>query len=140
MLPYRDSRFTVIALVVFFAILIGYALYEARGALFGPTIDVIANSAEFHDPYVLIQGHAERISSLSMNGTQIRVTEDGQFAEPYLLAPGYNRIVLEAKDAYGRSTERVVEIMYGSASAPASSGAITGGPVASSTAPMAPGM
>lgn len=112
MLPYRDSRFTIVALVVFFAIAIGYALFESRGMVFGPTIDIIGDTSEVHSQNILIQGRASRISSLSMNGEQVQVTEDGRFSEPYVLAVGYNRIVLDAKDQYGRSRQRVLEIMY----------------------------
>jgi uncharacterized protein YfaP (DUF2135 family) len=65
-----------------------------------------------HEPYVEISGRADRISSLSMNGKAIPVTEKGEFEEPYLLAKGDNKIMLEAKDAYGRTTSRIVEIVY----------------------------
>ena len=47
-----------------------------------------------------------------MNGGEISVTENGEFDEPYVLAPGENRIVLEARDAYGHTKERIVEIVY----------------------------
>ena len=150
MLPYRDSRFTVIALIVFFVIAIGYAFFEARGLLFGPTIDVPAGQTVVHDPYVVIQGSAQRISSLTMNGAQIQVTEAGAFSQPYLLASGYNRIVLDAKDQYGRTRERVIEIMYIPTSTPPATGSgtdsttstsspqATTSPSASSTTPVAP--
>ena len=112
MLPYRDSRFTVIALVVFFAIVIGYAAFEASGLIFGPIIDVPNNVTLVHNPYIVIKGRARRIASLSMNGAQIQVTEDGSFSQPYLLATGYNRIIFNARDQYGRSREHILEIMY----------------------------
>src|SRR3989344_1447618 len=112
MLPYRDSRLTYIALGVFFLIVLGYAYFEARGLLFGPKITVASQVTEVHDPLVTIKGKADRISSLSMNGKSIAVTEDGAFEEPYLLAPGYNRVVLDAQDKYGRSRSRAIEIIY----------------------------
>ncbi|RJQ34789.1 hypothetical protein C4568_01945 [Candidatus Parcubacteria bacterium] len=112
MLPYRDSRLTVVLLGVFFLIAILYALFEARGQLMGPTITVDTRVATVDEPLLLIEGHAERISSLTMNGKEIPVTEDGLFREPYLLAPGYNRILLKATDSYGRSAERVLELVY----------------------------
>lgn len=112
MLPYRDSRFTIIALGVFFLIAILYALFEARGQLLGPTINVDTRVSIVQDPFLIIEGEAKRISSLTMNGKPIQVTESGAFREPYLLAPGYNRIVLNAKDSYGRSAEKMLEIMY----------------------------
>lgn len=112
MLPYRDSRITTLILGIFFLIAIIYALFEARGQLMGPTIEIDTRVGTVEDPILIVQGRAERISSLGMNGRQIAVTEDGTFKEPYLLAVGYNRIVLEAKDAYGRSAHRTLEIVY----------------------------
>ena len=112
MLPYRDSRITKIALLIFFVILAGYGYYEARGMLFGPRIDVPTQMTEVHEQMIAIKGTATRIASLSMNGKAIPVTENGSFEEPYLLAVGYNRIVLDAKDKYGRSSRKVIEIAY----------------------------
>jgi len=112
MLPYRDSRLTYIALGIFFLIVISYAYFEARGLLFGPSITVSSNITEVREPFIVIRGHADRISSLSMNGKTIPVTEDGAFEEPYLLSAGYNRIVLDAVDKYGRSRRQAIEIVY----------------------------
>ncbi len=111
MLPYRDSRLTYMALGIFFLIVIGYAYFEAQGILFGPQIKVTSQPAEVDKPFILIRGSAERITSLSMNGKIIPVTENGAFEEPYLLAPGYNRIVLDAEDQYGRKRTKTLEIV-----------------------------
>lgn len=135
MLPYRDSRLTYIALGVFFLIVIGYAYYEARGLLFGPSITVSSNSTEVHEPFILIKGQADRIASLSMNGKTIPVTEDGAFEEPYLLSPGYNRIVLDASDKYGRSRRQAIEIVY---TPPATSEATTSQTTATTSASSTP--
>ncbi len=135
MLPYRDNRLTYIALGVFFLIVIGYAYYEARGLLFGPSITVSSNITEVREPFIVIRGHADRISSVSMNGKTILVTEDGAFEEPYLLSAGYNRIVLDAVDKYGRSRRQAIEIVY-TAPAPVSQPAAT--TTASSTSELAP--
>ena len=112
MFPYRDSRITRIALAVFFLIVVGYAYFEARGLLFGPSITVASGVSESHEPLVTIKGQADRISSLTMNGKAISVTESGAFEEPYLLSVGYNRIVLDAKDKYGRTSRKALEIVY----------------------------
>lgn len=112
MLPYRDSRITIIALVVFFVLVAVYAYFEARGLLFGPRINVPSTALETHERFILIKGSAERISSLSMNGEQIEVTEDGAFSEPYLLSPGLNRVALDAEDKYGRTRHEVLQIVY----------------------------
>ena len=114
MLPYRDSRLTRIILLAFFAVILGYAYYEGRALLSGPTIEVSPRVMEVSDPFITISGKAERIASLSLNGAPIPVTEEGVFEERYALSPGYNRIVLDARDKYGKTTERVIEIIYNS--------------------------
>ena len=112
MLPYRESRFTRIVLIIFFLFVLGYAYFEGRGFLYGPAISVENRGMEVDKPFITIEGTAHRIATLSMNGETIPVTEDGAFSEPYLLAPGYNRIVLTASDRYNKSTERIIEIVY----------------------------
>ena len=112
MIPYRDSRLIRFVLILFFLIVIGYAYFEGRALLYGPTIDVSPRVMETSEQFITIQGTALRIVSLSLNGTPIPVTEDGGFEEGYVLTPGYNRLVLDARDKYGKTTERVVEILY----------------------------
>ncbi len=112
MLPYHDSRLTRIILIVFFLSLAGYAYYEVRGLLSGPVIEIDNRVMEVSEQFITIEGKAERIATLSMNGKTIPVTEDGTFSEGYVLAEGYNRIVLEARDRYGNATEREIEIVY----------------------------
>lgn len=112
MLPYRDGRITRIVLILFFLLIVGYAYYEARGVLYGPNIQVTSHIQEVHEPFIAIQGKADRIADLSMNGRPISVTEDGTFDEPYLLAPGLNRIMLDATDRYGRTAQQIVEVVY----------------------------
>jgi hypothetical protein len=111
-LPYRDSRITRGALLLFFVLIIAYAYFEARGILYGPVIHVSSEVTEVHDPFIQIQGQADRIAKLSMNGRPISVTEEGKFSEAYLLAPGLNRIYLDAVDRYGRKSQDVVQIVY----------------------------
>jgi hypothetical protein len=149
MLPYRDSRITQAALGVFFIIVIGYAYFEARGMLWGPSITVTSQPTEVHEPFITIKGQAQHIASLSMNGKPIPVTEDGAFEEPYLLAPGDNRIMLDARDTYGRVRQQSVEVVYVPDAASTTtttlaatttiSGAQETTPNGSSTAPIAPG-
>jgi len=112
MLPYGNSRITRIALAIFFLILIGYGYFEARALLFGPRIDVGNAMTVSHDQFVKIQGTTDHIASLLMNGKAISVTEDGAFDEPYLLAPGSNRVILTAKDKYGNTTSKMLDIYY----------------------------
>ena len=112
MIPYRDSRIMRYGLIAFFLIVVGYAYFEGRALMYGPTIDVSPRVMEVSDPFITVSGTARRIASLSLNGAPIPVTEDGGFEEGYVLAPGYNRIILDARDKYGKTTQRIVEIVY----------------------------
>ena len=112
MLPYRDSKITKLALVAFFIVLIGYGYFEARGFLYGPRIIVPSQITEVRERLVLVKGQTERIAELRMNDRPIAVTEDGHFEEPYLLAPGLNRIILDARDKYGRTRQEIIQIVY----------------------------
>lgn len=112
MLPYRDSRLTQIALVIFFLAVAAYAYFEVRGILYGPSITIESSVATVHERYVLISGRADRIASLSVDGAPVSVTKDGSFEVPYLLAPGINQIIFDAKDSYGHTTSKTVEVVY----------------------------
>lgn len=131
MLPY-NSWVSRIAFGVFFLILIGYGYFEARGLLYGPQISVPDITVPVHDALIHIRGTAQHIASLSLNGKQITVTESGAFDEPYLLAPGTNRIVFDAKDKYGNATQRVVQVVY-TPTGPSATTPIDRIPVATST-------
>lgn len=133
MLPYHDSRITKIVLIVFFVLLVGYAYFEARGFLLGPSIRVGSDTTVVHDPLIRIKGTADRIASLSMNGKDIFVTEQGDFDQPYLLSEGVNRIILDAKDTYGRMTRQVVQVVYQPPTASASDATATTTTSASTT-------
>lgn len=135
MLPYRDSRLTKLALGAFFVLAAGYALFEARNMLFGPSITVPTRTIETRDALITITGRANHISALFMNGAQVAVTEDGTFEEPFVLAEGLNRIVLDAKDKYDRRTQKIIEVVY---SPPDRDTNTPGAPSASSTEPVAP--
>lgn len=123
MLPYRDSRLTKIVLVIFFVVIAAYAYYEGRGLIFGPKINVPESVQTVTEPYVRIKGQADRISALALNGKQIQVTAEGAFDEPYLLAEGLNRILLDATDKYGRTRQEVIQIVYTPTSTPTTANA-----------------
>lgn len=112
MLPSRDSRVIRLILVAFFLVLIGYALYEARGVLYGPQIEIPSETIVVNEQATLIRGRAERITELRLNGKQIPVTESGEFEEPFLLAKGSNHLILEARDARGRTARETLVIIY----------------------------
>lgn len=82
----------------------GYALARSWDLIAGPSIHLFSPAADgpITEPLIILTGEVKRISSLSLNGRQIFTREDGTFREALLLLPGYNIIVLEAKDRFGR--------------------------------------
>jgi len=119
MLPYRNNQIAAIAIILFFLAVIGYAYFEARNILYGPHIEIgTPGNAPLSvtEPLIHIRGKAENISELRMNENPVLVTEEGAFDEALLLAVGYNKVVLTAKDKFGRSTKKVLEIIYSLAS------------------------
>lgn len=111
-MPSRESRLNRFLLGAFFLVVIGYGLIKAESVFFGPVIHVPEEALVVHDSYILITGRAERISELRLNGTPIPVTEAGEFEEPYLLAEGSNRIILEARDGRERTAMEALTIVY----------------------------
>lgn len=109
---YHDSKLSIAALGLFFVLVLGYAGFEARGVIVGPKVTITSQSATVHDPLVSIVGHADRISSLTMNNTVVSVTQEGGFDQQYLLSPGENTITFEGKDAYGRITDQQISYTY----------------------------
>lgn len=114
MLPYRSNRLVGIVLILFFIGVLGYGYFEARHILYGPIIEIATPNAPLSvsEPLVHIRGAAKNITVMRMNGNPIVVTEDGAFDEALLLAPGYNKVVLSASDKLGRTTLKVLEIIY----------------------------
>ena len=123
MLPYRNNRIAGVAIGLFFLAIFGYAYFEAQGILFGPQIQIATPGdapISVDQQLVHIRGAAKNIVELKMNGNPVSVTEAGVFDESLLLAPGYNRVVLSARDQFGRSTEKTIEIIYSGTTTPPS--------------------
>ncbi len=95
-------------------IIIGYGYFEARNIISGPKIALTSpvNGTETSEPLIDIAGTAKNIAFISLNDRQIYIDEQGAFKEPFLLSPGYNIVRINAKDKFGRTTEKIIEIVY----------------------------
>ncbi len=90
-----------------------YSLYQAKNIIRGPqiTIDSPQNGSSVDTPEVIIKGNAKNISYISLNDRQIFVDKDGAFTEELLLASGYNKWKVEAKDKFGGIVSKRIEIV-----------------------------
>jgi hypothetical protein len=119
MLPYEQGRIARILLITFFAALLGYAGYEARLALQGPHIGLgTAGIQTVYTPKILLEGSAERVVHLELNGRPVPLGTDGTFAEEVLVVPGYNVFTLSASDRGGRVSEEKVQVFFEPTSTP----------------------
>ena len=92
----------------------GYGLFETRDLIAGPVIVIEKpeNGAVFSDSLIEINGTARNITSISFNGRQIFVDEEGRFSETLLLSYGYNIMTLSAEDKFGRTVSKTLEAVY----------------------------
>lgn len=110
---FKANKIRSIVLSVFFLAVLGYAYFEAQSILFGPSISIASpQEVTVAEPYVRIRGQAQNIVEVRLQGRPIPVTEAGAFNELYVLMPGYNTIVITARDKLGRETERELRIVY----------------------------
>lgn len=94
------------AILIVFLLIGGYTLSRSWNLLAGPvvTIDTPTANETIKSSLIILAGHAERIATLTLNGRQIFTDGSGDFRESLLLFPGYNIIVIEAHDKFGRVT------------------------------------
>jgi hypothetical protein len=96
------------------SIIIVYAFFNARLIIAGPEIIIKSpeNGSSFDYAFIEIVGTAKNTSFISMNGRSIYVDENNQFSEKLLLPPGTSIIKIDAKDRFGRSTEKNLWYTY----------------------------
>lgn len=108
------SYLTTSLVVLFVLGILTYAYFRTSDLLGGPilSIDTPQNGATLTDPYVEIVGYAKNISYLSLNGRQIFTDEAGVFNEKLLVPYGYTIMTLKARDRFGRSITKSLELVY----------------------------
>ena len=95
-----------------FVLFCGYVYLQSRDIIKGPEIIVTSpeNGSDLDRSLVKVEGSAERISRLYLNGKQIFTDDSGYFSESLLLSPGYNILVITATDRFNRTAEEQIEL------------------------------
>jgi len=111
--PLRSYLTPIIAILFTLGILT-YAYFRTNDLLAGPVVVISSpeNGSTLAEPYVEIVGHAKNISYMSLNGRQIFTDEAGDFNEKLLVPYGYTIMTLKARDRFGRSTTKSLELVY----------------------------
>ena len=94
-------------------VVVGYALFEAKNLLQGPSLTVLTpqNASTVEEPLQTIHGKAKRIAKIHLNGRQIYVDKNGYFTESLLLSLGYNIITITAQDQFNRTVTEKIELV-----------------------------
>lgn len=92
---------------------VGYALFALTPLIRGPQIVVTepVNGSGVTEPFITLKGTATGVSYIYLNDRQIFTDKAGAFRESLLLHPGYNILVLRAKDRFERTAETRVELV-----------------------------
>ena len=104
-------RTSIVSLLIL--IIIGYSLFQAQKLITGPIIEVYTpqNGATYSQTLIEIEGRAQNVAHLNLNGRKIFTDKDGHFKEKLLLSPGYNIIKLDAVDKFKKYTEKTLELI-----------------------------
>ena len=98
--------FTVVALLIF------YVAFQARFIVAGPTLDIYTTDLISQDRTVTVEGQANNIVAINLNGRTIYTDERGYFKETIVLENGYTIATVRAKDRYGRTTSASRSFVY----------------------------
>lgn len=107
----------ILSAVISVVIVIGLGIYgylQSREYLRGPVIAINEpeNGALFVFPLITIVGKTENAAFLTLNGKQIFTDEAGNFREQLLLQEGYNILAIDAKDRFGHTETKHLELVY----------------------------
>ena len=92
---------------------IGYALFQARFLLAGPVITFINLPAVVqNERLIMLEGTAQNIVRMTLNGRQIYTDKNGHFKEALILENGYTIATIQVQDRYGRSRSYVQKFVY----------------------------
>ncbi len=94
-------------------IIVLYAISRSLQYTRGPSITIFQpqDYSTVSTSITSIEGRADRVNALKLNGQPISMDEDAHFKETITVFPGSNTITLHAEDQFGRSVETVLHIM-----------------------------
>ena len=91
----------------------GYAGFQSKKIISGPQITIQSPKTTSADNSAVdVQGIVKNVSVVTLNDRLIPIDEDGHFKEKVLLYSGYNVIKLQAKDKFGASVTKELQVVY----------------------------
>ncbi len=104
----------IAAFIIIFCVITGYSYYQSRNLMAGPKLEIESpvNGAVMASSTALVTGKTQNISYVTLNGRQIFTDESGNFSMNILLLKGYNTVTVSAKDKFGRSISKSIQLIY----------------------------
>lgn len=109
---HRISPLQLILGILIVGLIAGYSLFEARRYIIGPkiTIEYPPKGQVVVPRLMTLEAHTKNITSISVNGRPVYITEDGVLQEQLLLQTGYTILTIAAKDRFGHETKKELEL------------------------------
>ncbi len=109
------QRVKFFAIIAFVMVIVGYTLFEMRGAILGVNIvldEATESVASVRDPLFPLHGLASHAEILTVNGRVVPIDQSGRFEDAIVLSEGYNRIELAAKDKFGKEDTVELSVVF----------------------------
>ncbi len=99
---------------IFFLAILSYAFFVSHNFIYGVKIRNvnIVDGSKVADSLLPVTGNAKNAITLTLNGREISIDQDGNFTETIALLPGYNIINIKAIDKFGYTDEKNYKIIY----------------------------
>lgn len=97
-------------IIVALLLIVGYALFEARRLIEGPTlvIDSPQDGSATSTTLVTVTGRVQNISFLTINDHAASADEEGRFVYRYSPPVGYTALTATALDRFGRRVSKTI--------------------------------
>lgn len=101
------------AAVILIILIASYAIWRSLNYARGPAITISepVNGSSAATSTLTIKGHVDRVNNLVMDGSPITIDEQGNFTQSVIVFPGLNEIEFVAKDQFGRSVKKELDIV-----------------------------
>lgn len=94
------------SLIVLFVFgVLGFVGCKIYPIVHGPVIAIttLTNGGTVQDPMIRISGTASFTQQLTVNGKNLALAPDGTFDEKLVLNPGYNLVMIQGVDRFGKN-------------------------------------
>lgn len=102
-----------IGMILIICLLVGYTIFQARFIIIGPVI-IMYNIPEVVQTQrlIILEGNAQNIIKITLNGRQIYTDKNGYFKEKLILENGYTISTLQVHDRFGRTSSYTHHFVY----------------------------